>query len=78
MKVKDLIKILQDFDGESVVISHSDNFELNGSLTPISYVHLYPHGEMKMGHFRDAFDGFQYTHEVYQISGGSLPVVVIS
>lgn len=78
MKVKDLIKILQDFDGESVVISHSDNFELNGALTPISYAHLYPHGEMKMEYFQDAFDGVQYSHEVYQISGGSLPVELIS
>jgi hypothetical protein len=78
MKVKDLIEKLKEMDPEAIVITQSDNFEMNGSDVPISLVHQYETGSTKITKFWDAFDGGSYDSVTYSIFGGDLKVVYLS
>lgn len=78
MKIKDIIKKLQELDPEAEGIITSANFELNGATVPVSSIHQYKTGSVKTQKFRDAFDGDYYNKEVYSIVGGKNKVVYIS
>ena len=78
MKVKDLIEKLNGMDPEAIVITKSDNFEMNGADVPLSMANQYETGSMRAEKFRDAFDGCSYTSVTYSIFGGDLKVVHLS
>ena len=77
MKVKDLIEKLKGMDQEAMVITKSDNFEMNGADVPLSMVHQYETGSREVENFRDAFDGCSYSSVTYSITGGDLRVVYL-
>ncbi len=77
MKVKDVLKLLENCDQEAEVIVCSSNFELNHAEVPVSMVHQYDTGSKEKQTFRDAFDGETYDKEVYSIVGGKENVVLI-
>jgi hypothetical protein len=77
MKVKDLIEKLKGMDPEAMVITKSDNFEMNGADVPLSMVHQYETGSREVENFRDAFDGCSYSSVTYSITGGDLRVVYL-
>jgi len=78
MKVKDLIEKLNGMDPEAMVITKSDNFEMNGADVPLSGANQYETGSTRVENFRDAFDGCSYTSVTYSIFGGDLKVVYLS
>lgn len=78
MKVKDAIKELQKLDPNATLIVTSSNFELKYSKIKVSSIHQYDEGLVKKEGFRDAFDGENYSTEVWNIIGGKEKVVLIS
>ena len=44
----------------------------------VTFIHQYDKGSKKTRTFRDAFDGETFSKEVMSISGGTIPVVLIS
>ena len=77
MKVKDLIEKLKGMDPEAMVITKSNNFEMNGADVPLSRAHQYETGSREVQNFRDAFDGCPYSSVTYSITGGDLRVVYL-
>ncbi len=65
-------------DPKAEVLVASDNFELMGSLIPLSSVNPYNEGSKEIRTFVDAFDGDTYEKEVYSIFDGNIKVVRIS
>lgn len=78
MKVKDLIKELKALDQNAEVIVRSSNFELNGEMVSVSFVHQYNGGSKKNQTFRDVFDGTTYSQETWSIISGETPVVMMT
>jgi hypothetical protein len=76
MKAKDLIKILEQNPELEVVIA-SSNFELNGSLVPVSGIYEYNTSKKEVRTFRDAFDGDTYEKEIYNIFDGDEKILLI-
>lgn len=66
MKAKDLIKILQA-DPEAEVLVTTNNFEMGHAKVKLEHVSKW---RMKNASrpFRDAFDGGQYSAEVFEIN----------
>jgi arylsulfatase A-like enzyme len=63
MKVKELIKKLQELDQNAIVVVTTDNFEQGNSKKQAKHIHEFK-GEIVKKGFRDAFDGESYTSEV--------------
>lgn len=78
MKVKDLIKELEKMNPEAEVIISSSNFELRNAFISDFHVTKYETGLKKKESFRDAFDGEEYKKEVWNLSGGSESIILIS
>lgn len=67
IKVKDLIKKLQTFDQEAIVIMQSDNFEKGQDyVDTVDAYELKCNKETKT--YRDAFDGETYTGVAYVLA----------
>lgn len=64
MKVKELIKELNKFPQDAIVLVTSTNFELNYSDVALSYIYAIPAKKIKR-EFRDAFDGESYHKDIY-------------
>lgn len=77
MKVKDAILKLQSMDPEAIIIKRSDNFEQGNSMVGVRNFVESKDGELREEHFRDAFDGTNYTSKVWRTSGGNQPIVRI-
>jgi len=78
MKAKDLIEKLQKLDSNAEIITRSSNLELKGAEVAVSFVHQYNTGNKTTRIFKDAFDLEFYESEVWSITGGHIPVVLIS
>lgn len=78
MKVKDVIKKLQECDSEAEVITCSSSFELHGADVSVTMIHQYDTGNKTERTFFDAFDHEYYEKEVYSITGGTEKVVYIA
>jgi len=77
MRVKELKKILDQFDENAEVIVPSSNFELKGSLIAVTGVREEKMCKKKET-FLDEFDCSIYSKEVYNYSGETDKVVIIS
>ena len=65
MKAKELIKILQE-DPEAEVVVTTGNFEMGHSKVRLDHVLKWRMKNVRRI-FRDAFDGDQYSSEVFEI-----------
>ena len=65
MKTGELIKLLEKYPPDTLIIKRSDNFELNGALVDVGYVST-TRVEKREEEFVDAFDYTHYHSEVYR------------
>ena len=63
LTVEDLIAKLKTMPKNAIVVTSSDNFEMNNAIVPARYISNFK-GELVTERFRDAFDGDHYTAEV--------------
>lgn len=68
MNVGELIKKLQTFPKNAIVVTTSDNFEMNNATVELKSVYSFK-GEIVEKRFRDAFDGGSYTSKVIRHLG---------
>lgn len=75
MKAKELIKILQK-DPEAEVLVTTDNFEQGHAKVELTHVLKWRMKKIRK-QFKDAFDGGQYSSEVYILDKDSPEVFVL-
>lgn len=75
MKIRELIKFLSKFDGDTEVVTYSGNFEMNHAIVPAgAYMHT---ASEVLETFRDSFDGETYRTTVYKPNVDGERVVMI-
>lgn len=67
LTVGQLKELIKDMPDETPVISRDSNYELGGAMTQLSsYGVKIENYSLVKRHFRDDFDGTNYSKEVYQ------------
>lgn len=77
MKNKELISKLQKLDPEAEVVVTSNNFELQHEVVSLQGVTEYKTARKVKKQFRDAFDGYAYLTEVYDLFNGEETVILL-
>lgn len=71
MKAKDLIEVLKLVDPEAIVITTTDNPELEKSLVPVTSVIVGDLGQIELKHGTDEFDDSPILVETWKMDGGN-------